>query len=185
MSTNGGDPPVQYEVGDRVRVIAKHDERIWSVGKIVRRCNAGETGDYLLQFDDDPKLATYRREDLYQAEAAWLKQHAPGNVQNSNAVQAPIGWYPDPSTGGERYWNGDEWAGQAAGTNHLSRPSVLVKTGLGLLAAIAISFAAHACSTTHGSRTRHNSHAPANTTTVSPERELAVHGSQAILLAIQ
>ncbi|MDB5712591.1 MAG: hypothetical protein JWL96_4661 [Sphingomonas bacterium] len=136
----------------------------WSVGKIVRRSHAGETGDYLVEFHDDPKLYAYRRDDLYPAkapqrpEAAPVDAHPPGQVRGSESGKLPVGWHPDPATGGQRYWNGEEWAGQASGTDLIRGPSAFKTVGWILIVTIVLSFAAHACATAQHSHSRHNSH---------------------------
>lgn len=122
---SSGDAFAGFDVGDAVRVIAKHDERVWNVGKISRRCGASETGDYLVEFDGDLQLHSYRGEDLNPAkglqdcgEAPAEGRHRPDlalGSENRSGYPSAGTQSPPPA---ERYWNGHEWLGQDAGTKY-------------------------------------------------------------------
>ncbi|MDG5483346.1 DUF2510 domain-containing protein [Mycolicibacterium gadium] len=124
------------EVGRWAKVVVQHDDHTGRVGKIVQACDETDEYDHCLQFEGDPNLYAFGRDELVRATAPRLRRRVrPAKVQDPKIRKPPVGWYPDPDVrGGQRYWNGEQW------TDHRQSPTaaeswrrpIVISGGLGV-----------------------------------------------------
>ncbi|MDV3135007.1 DUF2510 domain-containing protein [Mycobacterium sp. 29Ha] len=123
------------EVGRWAKVVAHHDDHTGQAGKIVQVCDETDEYDYCLQFQGDPNLYAFRRDELVQATAPRLRRRAPAKVQDQNIRKPPVGWHPDPdATDGQRYWDGERWTDhrQSPTAGDFWRRPIVVSGGVGV-----------------------------------------------------
>jgi hypothetical protein len=90
-------------------------------GLVIRDCPESDEYDYCLRFDGEPGLYAFRSTDLVPSDGANFKRPVRANRPVSATPQIPIGWYEDPEDpGNQRFWNGQEWAGNAPGTGFVN-----------------------------------------------------------------
>ncbi|MBY0290791.1 MAG: DUF2510 domain-containing protein [Mycobacteriaceae bacterium] len=123
------------KVGGWAKVVAHHDDHTGRAGKVVQVCDESDEYDYCLQFQGDPELYAFRRDELVRANTPRLRRRAPVKVQDPHVRKPPVGWYPDPDArGGQRYWDGERWTDhrQSPTAGESWRRPIVVSGGVGV-----------------------------------------------------